>query len=80
MQSKIAFAPILCGLLVLAVGLILPGVNEVPDAFPAVVLWQFRIASIGAQALMWATLGLGFGAVAERVASGSPYRVGAATP
>lgn len=55
---------------VLAVGLVLPGVNEVPDAFPAVVLWQFRIASIGAQALMWATLGLGFGALAERVTAG----------
>lgn len=47
--------------------LLLPEVNEVPDGFPAVVLWQFRIASLGAQLIMWATLGLGFGAVAERV-------------
>jgi predicted cobalt transporter CbtA len=43
----------------------LPGVNEVPEQFPAVVLWQFRIASLGAQALLWTVLGLGFGAVLE---------------
>jgi predicted cobalt transporter CbtA len=44
-----------------------PGVNEVPENFPAVVLWQFRIASLGAQVIMWATIGLGFGALAERI-------------
>lgn len=50
----------------LAIGLALPTVNEVPDQFPAVVLWQFRIAALGAQAILWATLGLVFGALAER--------------
>jgi predicted cobalt transporter CbtA len=49
-----------------AVGLALPTVDEVPAQFPAVVLWQFRIASLGAQAIMWATLGLVFGALTER--------------
>ena len=29
------------------VSLALPSVNEVPEGFPAVVLWQFRIASAG---------------------------------
>jgi hypothetical protein len=48
----------------------LPVVNEVPEHFPADVLWQFRIASIGAQLLLWTTLGLGFGVAAERVAPG----------
>ena len=43
-------------------GLLLPAVNEVPTQFPAVVLWKFRVASIGAQFIMWATLGLLFGA------------------
>lgn len=47
----------------------LPPLNEVPEGFPAVVLWQFRIASLGAQALMWATIGLGFGAWIEHDAS-----------
>jgi hypothetical protein len=47
-------------------GLMLPAVNEVPTGFPAVVLWNFRIASIGAQFIMWMTLGVLFGAAAER--------------
>ena len=46
--------------------LLLPTVNEVPDQFPAVVLWNFRITSIGAQLTMWATLGLLFGALSQR--------------
>jgi len=52
---------------VVVVGLALPPVNEVPAEFPAVVLWRFRIASAGAQLITWTTLGLFFGALAERV-------------
>ena len=51
---------------VVVMALVLPAIDEVPAAFPAVALWQFRIASLGAQALMWATLGLVFGALTER--------------
>jgi predicted cobalt transporter CbtA len=47
-------------------GLLLPVVDEVPAEFPAVVLWNFRIASVGAQFIMWATLGLLFGGLTER--------------
>jgi predicted cobalt transporter CbtA len=50
---------------VVAFGLAMPPLNEVPEGFPAVVLWQFRVASLGAQALMWTVLGLGFGAWVE---------------
>ncbi len=46
--------------------LLLPTVNEVPDEFPAVVLWKFRVASLGAQVILWATLGLLFGALTQR--------------
>ena len=46
--------------------LAMPPLNEVPEGFPAVVLWQFRMASLGAQAIMWTVLGLGFGAWVER--------------
>jgi len=53
-------------LVVIVVGLALPAVNEVPKGFPAVVLWQFRVASLGAQLIMWTTIGLVFGAVTER--------------
>ena len=28
-------------------GLLLHSINEAPEAFPAVVLWQFRVASFG---------------------------------
>jgi predicted cobalt transporter CbtA len=52
---------------VVGVALALPDVNEVPEGFPADLLWNFRIASLGAQAILWATLGLLFGAFAERV-------------
>ena len=56
-------------IVVIAVATALPDVNEVPDGFPAVVLWQFRIASAGAQLIMWATIGLAFGALTERAAA-----------
>ena len=46
--------------------LAMPPLDEVPEGFPAVVLWQFRMASLGAQAIMWTVLGLGFGAWVER--------------
>jgi hypothetical protein len=55
-------------IIVAVVGAALPSINEVPDQFPAVVLWQFRIAALGAQLILWATLGLVFGALAERPA------------
>jgi hypothetical protein len=54
----------------LAVGLALPSVNEVPEQFPAVVLWQFRVAALGVHLIMWAVLGLVFGALTERAAVG----------
>lgn len=54
--------------LVASVGfaLAMPPLNEVPEGFPAVTLWQFRMASLGAQAILWATLGIGFGVWVER--------------
>jgi hypothetical protein len=55
----------------LIVALALPSVNEVPEGFPATVLWQFRMASLGAQSIMWATIGLGFGAWMERAGASS---------
>jgi hypothetical protein len=48
------------------VQLALPVINEVPAAFPAVLLWKFRVAAIGMQVILWTTIGLLFGALAER--------------
>lgn len=59
--------------------LAMPALNEVPEGFPAVVLWRFRMASLGAQAIMWTVLGLGFGAWVERdFAQGKQGRLQAA--
>lgn len=44
----------------------LPTIDEVPQAFPASLLWKFRIASWGMQLLLWITLGLLFGWLTER--------------
>ncbi|MFD5146034.1 CbtA family protein [Streptomyces sp. NPDC058401] len=45
---------------------LLPGINEVPEGFPAALVWQFRLASLAIQAAMWSTFGLAFGFLAER--------------
>ncbi|MFL9984576.1 CbtA family protein [Paraburkholderia sediminicola] len=52
--------------IIAAVQLSMPTINEVPAAFPAVLLWKFRIAAIGMQVIMWTTVGLLFGALVER--------------
>jgi hypothetical protein len=51
---------------VLIAQLILPDVQEVPDNFPALVLWRFRMANLGIQAVLWTTMGLLFGYLTER--------------
>lgn len=50
---------------VAAVQALLPSINETPEAFPATVLWDFRVASLGTQLVMWITIGLIFGALSS---------------
>jgi hypothetical protein len=45
----------------------LPVIDEVPADYPAALLWRFRIASITMQAILWTTIGVGFGIAAEAV-------------
>lgn len=52
----------------------MPDVNEVPEGFPALVLWRFREASIGMQLVLWSSMGLLFGALAERALAHAPRR------
>ncbi len=66
--------------IVVLAAIALPAVNEVPEGFPATVLWQFRVASLGAQALMWATLGLAFGAVLDYGTARGDRRLLASVP
>jgi predicted cobalt transporter CbtA len=59
-------AALFIGIIVIA-QIALPDINEVPDQFPAVVLWRFRVASIGMQVILWSAIGLLFGVAAERI-------------
>ena len=52
--------------IVLIAQLLLPDVNEVPEGFPAVALWRFRVANLGIQAVLWGSMGLLFGYLTER--------------
>jgi predicted cobalt transporter CbtA len=57
---------------------LMPDIDEVGADFPATTLYQFRIASLAVQASVWASLGLVFGALAERSlapAAATPSRV-----
>jgi Probable cobalt transporter subunit (CbtA) len=36
------------------------------DSFPAVTLWQFRLASFGIQTVLWGSIGVMFGFAAEQ--------------
>jgi len=56
--------------------LVMPAINEVPADFPAAVLWRFRLASLGIQTVLWATLGLAFGALIERSLTATSQRAG----
>lgn len=55
--------------IMITVAALMPAVDEVPAAFPAVTLWAFRMASLGAQVILWTTLGLLFGGLTHRVAA-----------
>lgn len=54
---------------------ILPARAAVPDGFPATVLWDFRLASLGVQLILWLTLGGVFGALVHRRPTGNPSPV-----
>jgi predicted cobalt transporter CbtA len=45
---------------------LMPSINEVPDGFPAALLWQFRTVALALQLTLWTSLGLLFGWLTER--------------
>lgn len=55
--------------LVAFLALVLPGIQEVPESFPAALLWEFRLSSIGTQLVLWTALGLGYGIASVRAQS-----------
>ncbi|MCY0389470.1 CbtA family protein [Robbsia sp. Bb-Pol-6] len=54
-------AALVFGAVIAAVQIGLPTIDEVPADFPASVLWRFRLAALGMQAVLWTTIGLLFG-------------------
>ncbi|MEU5214966.1 CbtA family protein [Streptomyces sp. NPDC020807] len=51
----------------------LPGNEDaVAAGFPAAVLWEFRLATLGIQAVLWAVFALAFGYAAERLLAPRP--------
>ncbi len=53
---------------------VMPIVDEVPALFSATLLWHFRIASLGIQAVVYTTLGLLFGVLAQAALERKPHR------
>ncbi|PZG13893.1 CbtA family protein [Nonomuraea aridisoli] len=53
---------------VVAAWWLLPGFDEVPEGFPATLLWEFRLSSLGTQLVFWAAFGVLFGRLSDRAA------------
>ncbi len=51
--------------------LAMPTVDEVPTGFPASLLWDFRIAALGTQLVLWTGLGVVFAIVSDRAVNRS---------
>ncbi len=58
---------------------VLPGIDEVPAAFPASLLWSFRLNALAIQLLLWTVLALGFGELTARSLRASAPRLVRAT-
>ena len=65
--SGATLAVLLYVVIMAVAGGLFPTINEVPETFSAVLLWKFRVASLGIQLVLWTTVGLAFGWTAERV-------------
>jgi hypothetical protein len=52
--------------IVLAAGAFMPTVAEVPSAFPADLLWDFRLTSLLTQVALWGILAAVFAVLADR--------------
>jgi hypothetical protein len=59
--------------LVSIAGYVLPPINEVPESFPADLLWKFRVVSAGIQAILWTAIALIFGALLDRAQRREAY-------
>jgi Probable cobalt transporter subunit (CbtA) len=58
---------------VAVVMVLLPTIDETPDGFPADVLYEFRLYSVGTQFVLWAIIAVVFGSSVSRLL-GEPQR------
>ncbi|WP_157251664.1 CbtA family protein [Nonomuraea typhae] len=65
---------------VVAAWILLPRVDEVPEGFPATLLWEFRMASLGTQLVFWAAFGVLFAWAGERATRRTAAAVPVTTP
>lgn len=56
----------LYGAAVAVASMALPPINEMPEGFSPLVVWDFRIATIGIHMVLWTTIALVFGWATER--------------
>ncbi len=63
-DARLVAAAVLVAVIAIAY-VVMPGVDEVPAAFPASVLWKFRLASAGTELTLWTALGVSFGWLVE---------------
>lgn len=62
------------GAYVVVVGVVealMPSIKETPQDFPALVLYDFRLASLGSQLVLWTAIGLVFGALVDGTSRGA---------
>lgn len=56
---------VLYGAIMAVASKLFPSIDEVPAQFPAALLWDFRMASLGIHVVLWTVLGLAFGWLAQ---------------
>jgi hypothetical protein len=54
--------------------LVLPTIDETPADFPADVLYEFRLYSLGTQFVLWAMIAVVFASMAQRLLGEVPRR------
>lgn len=70
--NALAAAILLFVVLIAIAHVALPNQNEVRAGFPPQILWDFRLANLGTQAILWSALAFGFGVAAEAAVEDRP--------
>lgn len=55
--------------------MVLPAIDETPADFPADVLYEFRLYSLGTQVVLWAIIAVVFGSTVQRLLGEKPQEI-----